>query len=183
VRARTLTPRAAALLAAGSVAIHQLRYAIGYGHAADHELAVQGHGYFEFALPVVVALTVLALCAVLLRLARGGSRPRPPAPFGAAWLGSVVVLAAIYGIQESVEGAGVVAGGGWIGLALAVPAGLLVALAVRGVHAAEALAPHRAAVRFTTFLPAVIAHRPRLRAITGVSRSLGARAPPLAAAV
>jgi hypothetical protein len=165
------------------VAVHQLRYAIAYGPAADHELAVHEHGYLEVALPVVVALTVLALAAVLLRFARGGSRPRPPASFGPLWLGSVVVLAAIYGIQESVEGAGVIAGGGWIGLALAVPAGLLVALAVRGVHAAEALAPRRAALRFTTFLAAVIPHRPRLRAGTGASRSLGARAPPLAPVV
>jgi hypothetical protein len=175
--------RAVALLAAGSAAIHQLRYAIGYGPSAEHELAHHGHGYLEFALPVVVALTVLAMAAVLLRLARGGSRPRPPASFVALWLGSAVVLAAIYGIQESIEGAGAIAGGGWIGLALAVPTGLLVALAIRGVHAAEVLAPRRAAVRFTTFLAAVISHRPRLRAGKGASSSLGARAPPLAPVV
>ena len=182
-RARPLTLRAVALLTAGSAAIHQLRYAIGYGPAADHELAAHGHGYLDVALPMVVAVTILATAAVVVRFARGGSTPRPPASFRALWLGSVVVLAAIYGIQESLEGAAAIAGSGWIGLALAVPAGLLVALAIRGVQAAEALAPRRAALHFRTFLAAVASHRPRLRADRGASRSLGARAPPLAPVV
>jgi hypothetical protein len=184
VRARTLTPRAAALLAAGSVAIHQLRYAIGYGPAADHELAVHEHGYLEVALPVVVALTVLALAAVLLRFARGGSRPRPPASFGPLWLGSVVVLAAIYGIQESVEGAGVIAGGGWIGLALAVPAGLLVAIAIKGASAAdEGIRARRPALGFHNFVEAASSGRTRLGAGRVGASGLGARAPPLASVV
>jgi hypothetical protein len=183
VRARSLTLRAVALLAAGSAAIHQLRYAIGYGPAADHELAVHGHGYLAFALPVIVAMTVLAMAAVLVRFTRGGARPRPQASLGALWLGSALALAAIYGIQESVEGAGAIAGSGWIGLALAVPAGLLVALALHGAHAAESLAAPNAALRVTTLLAAVIAHPPRHRALKGASRSLRARGPPLAPVV
>jgi hypothetical protein len=183
VRARTLTLRAVALLAAGSAAIHQLRYAIGYGTGADHQLAVHGHGYLAFAVPLAVGLAMLAMGSVLARLARGGPVSRSDASFPAVWLGAVVALAAVYGLQESIEGAGAIAGGGWIGLALAVPAGLLVALAVRGVHAAQALVPRRAALGFTTFLAALLSHPPRLLAGRRVSSSLGARAPPPAPVV
>jgi hypothetical protein len=183
VRARTLTLRAVALLAAGSAAIHELRYVIGYGTGADHQLAVHGHGYLAFAVPLAVGAAVLAMGGVLTRLARGGSAPRSQASFRALWLGAAVALAVIYGLQESIEGSGAIAGGGWIGLALAVPAGLLVALAIRGVHAAHALIPRRPAVRFLTLLAAAIPHRPRLLAGRRGSSSLGARGPPLAPVV
>jgi hypothetical protein len=173
-----------ALLAAGSAAIHQLRYAIGYGPAANHELAVHGHGYLAFALPVVVAATVLAMAAVLVRFARGGSRPQAQASFGALWLGSVVALAAIYGIQESVEGAGAIAGSGWIGLALAIPAGLFVALAIKGAYAAdEGIRPRRPALGFHNFVEVAPSGRARIGTGRVRASGLGARAPPLASVV
>jgi hypothetical protein len=184
VRAKTLTLRAVALLAAGSAAIHQLRYAIGYGAAADHELAAHGHGYLEFALPVVVAVTVAAMAAVVVRFARGGSTPRPPASFAALWLGSVAVIAAIYGIQESIEGAGAIAGGGWIGLALAIPAGLCVALAIKGASVAdEGIRARRAALGFHNFVEAAPGGPARIGAGRTRTSGLGARAPPLASVV
>jgi hypothetical protein len=184
VRARTLTLRAVALLAAASAAIHQLRYAIGYGPAADHELAVHGHGYLAFALPLVVGVTVLAMATVLVRFARGGSQPRPQASFGALWLGSVVALAAIYGIQESVEGAGAIAGSGWIGLALAIPAGLFVALAIKGASAAdEGIRARRAALGFHDFVEASPSGFARIGAGRAGAAGLRARAPPRASVV
>jgi hypothetical protein len=184
VRGRTLTLRAIALLAAGSAAIHQLRYAIAYGPGADHELAVHGHGYLAFALPAVVAVTVLAMAAVLVRFARGGSTLRTEVSFGGLWLGSVVALAAIYGIQESVEGAGAVAGSGWIGLALAIPAGLFVALAIKGAFAAdEGIRTRRPALGFHVFIEAAPGGRVRLGPGRAGASGLGARAPPLTSVV
>jgi hypothetical protein len=133
---------------------------------------------------VVVAVTVLAMAAVLVRFARGGSTPRPQASFGALWLGSVVALAAIYGIQESVEGAGAIAGSGWIGLALAIPAGLLVALAMKGGSAAdEGIRARRAAPGFHAFIEAAPSGRIRIGAGRAGAPGPGARAPPLACVV
>jgi hypothetical protein len=185
VRARTLTLRSVALLAAGSAAIHQLRYAIGYGPGADHQLAIHGHGYLALALPLVVAAAVLALAMVLARLARGGSTAqRQASSLPALWLGAVVALTVIYGLQESIEGAGAIAGGGWIGLALAIPAGLLVALAIKGASAAgEGIRTRGPALGFKTFIESASA-APRLIGAGRVAASgPGARAPPLASVV
>ena len=52
VRRRTHPLRALALLGAGAVAIHQLRYAIAYGNTAPQELAAH-HAYFDLALPLL----------------------------------------------------------------------------------------------------------------------------------
>ena len=141
MRGRRLTVRAIALLGAGSAAIHQLRYAIGYGSAAPHALAAHGHGYLEIALPAVMTAALIALASVLMRVAHGGrvATRGSALSFAWLWLACSVALAAIYGIQETIEGSGAFAGSGWIGLALAVPAGLLVALALRGASAAESL--------------------------------------------
>jgi hypothetical protein len=104
--------------------------------------------------------------------------------FGALWMGSVVALAAIYGIQESVEGAGAVAGSGWIGLALAIPAGLFVALAIKGACAAdESIRTRRPALGFHVFIEAAPSGRVRIRAGRAGASGLGARAPPLASVV
>lgn len=187
MRARTLTVRGIGLIGAGSAAIHQLRYAIGYGAAAPHALAAHGHGYLSVVLPGVVAAALIALAAGLIRVGNGRSDAGTDPADGAAafpgsllglWLAATVALAAIYGTQETLEGAGAFAGGSWIGLALAIPAGLLVALAMRGAEAAEGLrAPAGLPVVFAaraaahTALPSVAPRR------VAVAR-LGARAPP-----
>jgi hypothetical protein len=113
-----------------------LRYAIAYGDSAPSALAAH-HGYFDLALPSVATVFVLALAAMLIRIARGrddGGERRTP--FAALWLCCALALGTIYGVQETLEGAGALAGGGWIGFALAFPAGLLVAIAIRGSDAA-----------------------------------------------
>jgi hypothetical protein len=170
--------RAIALLGAGAVAIHQLRYAIAYGDAAPHALAAHNHSYFEFALPAVATVFVVALAGLLIRVAHGRvAAPQRRMPFATLWLACALTLGTIYGVQESLEGAGALAGGGWIGFALAFPAGLLVAVALRGADAAEirpALILLRAHVVRTTAL--------RIRAALAHGRvaceRLGARAPP-----
>jgi hypothetical protein len=131
--------RAIALFGAGSAAIHQLRYAIGYGDGASHALGSHPHGYLAALLPGVATVAIVALAATLIRLARRGSAgtTRMTSSLPALWLASALALATIFGIQETLEGASAVSGGGWIGIALAVPAGLLVALALGGADAAE----------------------------------------------
>jgi hypothetical protein len=178
VRRRTHPLRAFALLGAGAVAIHQLRYALAYGNAAPQELAVHNHGYFDLALPAVATVFVVALAAVLIRIARGrAAAPDRGTSLTALWLCCALALGTIYGVQETLEGAGALAGGGWIGFALAFPAGLLVALAIRGADAAEIRIPavvlRISAIRATRLR--IAATTPRMR-IAGTR--LGARAPP-----
>jgi len=213
VRDRRLTVRAIALLGAASAAVHQVRYAIGYGDAAPHALAAHGHGYLAIALPGVLTATLLALAGMLMRAAGGrrgangagggtdrarrgatgaGGGPDGASEFrawGAAWIrgslpriwiAATVALATIYGVQETLEGSGAFAGSGWIGLALAIPAGFLVAVALRGASAAESLRTRGAVLRpvvihasvFTVHVPAVPRRLPDLR--------FGARGPPVA---
>jgi hypothetical protein len=182
VRGRTLTLRAIALIAAGSAAIHQARYAIGYGSHADQQMATHGHGYLTVAVPVVVAALVLAMAALLMRVARG--RPaRSQGCLAALWIGAAVTLALIFAIQESIEGAGAIAHGGWIGLALAVPACLLVALALRGASAAEAAPAPGPQIGFTVLMDALAGVPPRIRAGRVAAFLRSARAPPCASVV
>ena len=130
--------RTIALMGAASAAIHQLRYAIGYGDNASRALAAHPHGYLEAALPGIVTAVVIALAATLLRLARRERAARAGSlSLVQLWLACAFALAAIYGVQETLEGSGAILGGGWIGIALAVPGGLLVAVALRGARAAE----------------------------------------------
>jgi hypothetical protein len=174
--------RAVALLGASSAAIHQLRYAIAYGDASPQALGAHGHGYLGVAMPVIVAVALLALGVAMTRLARGRRGGTQHASLPALWLGATLALAAVYGAQETLEGAGAIAGSGWIGLALAIPAGLLIALALRGAEAAEALAL-RLPLRFTIVADALtrLAPSPGRGRIFSVARS--ARAPPLASFV
>jgi hypothetical protein len=147
VRRKTLTVRAIALLGGGSAAIHQLRYSIGYGDDASAALAAHPHGYLHSVLPGIATAIAIALATLLTRVARGTRAGSPTASNSPSrgesllrlWLSCAIALASIYFVQETVEGSGAVLHGGWIGIALAVPVGLLVALALRGARAAETI--------------------------------------------
>ncbi len=169
--------RAVALLAAGSATIHQARYELG---SASHGAAPH-HGYLKVVIPLVIAGLVLAMAGVLLRVGRGGSA-RTERPLWAGWLAAATALALIFSVQESIEGASFITGSGWIGLALAIPAGLLVALALHGASAAET-APPRPPVSFTVLLDLPAAALTHVSGGRVASFSLGARAPPLASVV
>jgi hypothetical protein len=178
--------RAIALLGAGSAAIHQLRYAIGYGNGAGHALAAHPHGYLRAVLPGLAAALIIAFAVVLIRLARRGSaRPAQGQPRQEAhaasltvlWLACALALAAIFFVQETLEGANAVTGGGWIGLALALPAGLLVALALRGADAAE-IRIVTGMLRIQVAAASAVAVAPQLRPARLREMRLGARAPP-----
>jgi hypothetical protein len=175
VRGRALTLRAIAPVAAGSAAIHQARYALGGGG----QQAAHAHEYLGVALPVVLAALVLALGAILMRVARG--RPASSSrSLWVVWAVAAVALGTVFAVQESIEGAAVIAGGGWIGLALAVPAGLLVALLLRGAAVAEARPEPGPLLGFLAVMDAV----PAMAAHVGDGRPAasagGARAPPIA---
>ena len=171
--------RALAAFGAGSAAIHQLRYAIGHGDAAPHA----HHGYLAVAFPGLTAAALIALAAVLMRVAR---RPVPSQPRRASllalWLGCTFGLAAIFAAQETLEGAGALAGGGWIGLLLAIPVGLLVALALRGADAAAFSVPG-VTLRIQVLLPARTGAQAARRPARLATLRIAARAPPLACVV
>jgi len=192
VRGRTLL--LAGLIAVAALALHELRYLIGYGAFAGSALATQGHGYLPFAGPGVVLLLGLGLGQLLLTFRRAlrSATATPPPPFGLLWLASICGLLAIYGSQELLEGllssghpTGVAAlgvDGGWSALPLACGLGLIVALALRGVATAEALVARRArrapgvdprAPRLDP--PRPDAHRPLLSVL---ATKLASRAPP-----
>jgi hypothetical protein len=172
--------RSLALLGAASAAIHQLRYAIGYGNDASAALAAHPHGYLAAAMPGIVTALAIVIAAVLMRAA--GARPRigntGVRSFAALWIACAIALALTYALQETLEGAGAFAGSGWIGLALAIPAGFVVALALRGADAAESLRLRDALLRVvsTSSTPLRVAHSPLRTRF--VALRLSARGPP-----
>ena len=179
-RARTPTVRTLALFGAASAAVHELRYVIAYGGGASHALAAHPHGYLSVALPGVITAALITLASFVMRTA-GGCRVEARGrelPLLVLWLACTVALASIYAIQETLEGAGTIAGSGWVGIALAVPAGLLVTLAIRGADAAEmpGIGTLRAVTVPVGFVMTTGA-RPARRRIA--IAPLGARGPPL----
>jgi hypothetical protein len=141
--------RIAALLAASGLAVHQLRYLIGYGAQSPHALAGQGHEYLSFVVPPVMGLVVLAAAAFALRLLEARRSPvkEPSRPHvRLLWSLSSLSLALVFCVQESLEGAlvsghptglqGVFGHGGWIAIVLAILFGGLVAILARGASLA-----------------------------------------------
>src|SRR6186997_3625476 len=156
MRATGRTLLLAALVAVAVLVLHELRYLIGYGGQASHALAVQGHGYLPGASVGVMLLLGLGVAQVLLAFRRAlhSATASPAPPLGLLWIASACALLAIYCSQELLEGllstghpngfAALAANGGWSALPLAVGLGLIVALALRGVAAAESLVARRA---------------------------------------
>ncbi|MFL5828183.1 MAG: hypothetical protein ACJ76V_16815 [Thermoleophilaceae bacterium] len=183
--------RAAALVLAGALAVHELRYLLAYQGDSGRALGVQGHAYLSLITPLVCALVAVAAAQFVGRLARGGSHESPPG-FAATWLWASLSLVAIFVVQESVEGmlasghpagiAAVVSHGGWLAVPASLSVGAVIALLLRGAAVALAsvarhgsLGVRRAkadVVRTPLCLP-----RPRLHPL---ALKLGGRAPPRA---
>jgi len=155
--------RAGALVSAGALGVHDLRYLLAYGGDSSHELSVQGHAYLALATPLIAGLVVLAAAAFAARLARAyasgdGGDGGPLASTRRMWACASALLVSVYACQEWVEGllseghpGGIAAPfshGGWLALPLALAIGFLIALALRG--AARAIA---VAARHCTRLP------------------------------
>lgn len=178
-------------MGAASAAIHQLRYAIGYGDAAPHALATHAHDYLSLVLPAVITASAIALAGALIRAARA-HMPAESDETGAIsrfrhsrwsflglWAGCSLALALIYATQETLEGSGALAGSGWIGLALALPVGALVATALRGASAAEA-PPAAAPFRIPSVVAAIpVALHPASPPALLAVRKPNQRGPPL----
>ena len=139
--------RLAALLGAGTLGVHQGRYALGYN---DHAAAA-GHAYLGPVAALVAGTLALALAEMVRRHASGrpGGDPPSVARFTAACSSALLTL---YSAQELIEGAlsahhplGLATHGGWVAVPLALAAGFLIALIMRATTAVEpALRPWRA---------------------------------------
>jgi len=182
----------AALVGVGSLAVHQLRFLLWYGHHSDRALSAQRHAYLTVVGPVVVTAGVLAFARFLDRLARGARTSAPG--LRRLWLVMSAVLAGMFCVQESLEGllsdghpgglAGIAGHGGWLAAPLSALVGLALAVALRaGAHAAELL-PHARSPRpplpaAPLSLQPVILSPPRRGPWLAI---VAARAPPAASA-
>ena len=182
----------AVLVAVGSLAVHQLRFLLWYGHHSDRAMSAQGHAYLMVVGPAVVAVAVFAFARFLDRLARGARASVPG--LGRLWLVLSAALAGIFAVQESLEGAlssghpggvAAIAGhGGWLAAPLSAMVGLALAIALRGgAQAAELLTPGRSPRPPLPTAPPSLhplaTLRPRREPWLGVA---SARAPPAASA-
>lgn len=182
------------MVAAGSLAVHELRYAVGYGENAGSVLAAQGHSYLSWAGPLLAVVVAVACGAFIARLASASTRSdEPSVNTGRVWVAASSSLTAIYVMQETLEGylanghpggiAGVLGNGGWTAAVFALAIGAVIALLLRGAHAVTEAAARLLRPTFfgldapiVSFAgrPAPTAPRPGV-----LARHLAGRAPPL----
>lgn len=160
-----LALRAAAIMPAAALAVHQLRYWLAYGSGADRALAAQGHSYLPSLVPWIVLLIAISLGAFLGRLigawqeqAVPGS-PRHRRNLLWSWLALALALILIYTGQELLEGmfagghpaglAGVLGDGGLWSIPAALAVAALLALLLRGARRAIAFAARAALTRIS----------------------------------
>lgn len=162
--------RIAALLSASALGLHELRWLLA---PAARE---PSHGYVPFAGALAGLLIVLAAAQLIGRIAarRGEGETLP---FRRAWPLAVVVLLAVFSLQELAEGA-LLTQGALLTVPLAMSLGALVALALAGAGALVAAAA-RSHARATPRPPAL--PRPRRRDAArrrALALHLAGRAPP-----
>jgi hypothetical protein len=186
-----------ALVAIGSLLVHELRYALEYGSSTGQVLAYQGHSYLPFAEALVAVLwtcAFLRFALSMMRAGRGERLSRVPS-LRTLWASASAALIAIYTLQEAIEGAlsvghpgglvGIYGDGGWSALPIALVVGALVALLVRGSHRvlvllAERRRAHPRRRPERNGLPAAASLVP-LRRRSVIAANLAGRAPPAAA--
>jgi hypothetical protein len=182
----SLSLRAGALLAAGSLMVHELRYVVGYGN--EGPAATSGHGYLAWLAPLV-ALALAIGCGVWL--SRIGRRDGSGQTL--SWLDSIGSLAAVYVVQETIEALttpghpGLLTHDGWVAAPVVIGVAALVTLLLRGLRAADQVAStaarpssplrSRPVAPLAITLPSTAPLAPRHR---GLARRIAGRAPPLA---
>jgi hypothetical protein len=138
----------AALMPAGALAVHQLRYWLAFHGMAGAALQRQGHSYLHSVVPWIVLLIAVALGAFLRSLGRafGGrcSLARYTLSFAALWLICAACLVVIFVCQEVLEGvfatghpaglAGIFGYGGWWSIPASLAVGLVLAAAFQGAR-------------------------------------------------
>jgi hypothetical protein len=211
---RVLSPRlrAAALMPAAVLTVHQLRFLLAFGGGSGAELEKEGHQYLSaLAAPIAmsVAIVVGLFFARLASAWRDGSGESEAAGGLSAGAGSAAprhrflrlalligaALLALYSCQELLEGMlssghpggfdGVFGDGGWWAVPLSLACGFVIAAALRGARAAIrwAAARHRPAT--TSHGRPMPSARPRRLALPRPVPLAGAaagRAPPFAVA-
>ena len=145
MRARSLPLLHTALLLAANVVVHELRYLLAYGDEAPEVLSHEGHGYLNAVTPLLGLIAAFALARLLVRTAASipvtTRRPR----LRVMWPACSAALFGLYCSQELLEGvlfgghpdgwAGVMGGGGWVALPLAIAIGALLAAGLRVARA------------------------------------------------
>lgn len=103
--------RAAALMPAAVLTVHQLRFQLAFGGQADSRLASEGHQYLGLLAPVAAMLLAIGIGLFLATLSRAwrrgmndGEHGAPVSTFPRIWLFAAVSLLAIYCGQELLEG-------------------------------------------------------------------------------
>jgi hypothetical protein len=138
----------AALLPAGALAVHQLRFLLAFRGRAGSELARQGHVYLHSLAPWIVLLIGVAVGGFLWALGRamGGQRSvsRYTLSLAVLWAVCSLCLLSIYVTQEFLEGlfatghpaglAGIFGYGGWWSIPVAVCVGLVLAAIFHGAQ-------------------------------------------------
>jgi hypothetical protein len=136
----------AAVVPAGALAVHQLRFLLAFGAGGNAQLARQGHSYLHSLAPWIVLLLGVAVGGFLRALGRalGGHRsvPRYTLSLAALWAACSACLLAIYVSQELIEGlfatghpaglAGIFGYGGWWSIPAAACVGLVLAAMFHG---------------------------------------------------
>jgi hypothetical protein len=194
MRRLSLHVRGIALLSAGALGVHQLRFLAACGDARA-ACGSAGHEYLVFAGPLAGMLLAVALGGLLGQLLSGGRTAGAArrTSFAARWTACVVSLVAIFSAQELVEAAlapgraigvsAVFGAGGWWALVFALLIGALVALALKGAETLVAWAGSRRRLRPPLPRPvtALATFAPRFAAPSALHVApLGARAPPAA---
>jgi hypothetical protein len=142
--------RAAALMPAAVLTVHQLRYQLAFGGHTDAKLASEGHAYLGTLTPLAAMLLAIGagvFIAALARARRDGETGEGGRPFVFVWVLTAATLLGIYALQELAEGMlvsghpggfhGVFGDGGLWAVPLAVALGAVVALALRVADVAK----------------------------------------------
>jgi hypothetical protein len=206
---RLVSPRlrAAALMPAAVLTVHQARFMLAFGGSSGEELEKEGHQYLS-ALAAPIAMSVAIVVGLFFaRLAsawrdgagegdaRGGATNDPSSWRGFLHLTLLIAasLLALYSCQELLEGMlsnghpegfnGVFGDGGWWAVPLSLVCGLAIAAALRGARAAIRWVVSRRRRPTTSHERPAAAPRPRRLALPRPVPLAGAaagRAPPFA---
>jgi hypothetical protein len=199
--------RAAALMPAAVLTVHQLRFVLAFGGSSGEELEKEGHQYLSaLAAPIAMSVAIVvglffARLASAWREGVGKSDARHGAAGDpASWRGFLrltLLIAAsllvLYSCQELLEGMlsnghpegfdGVFGDGGWWAAPLSLVCGLAIAAALRGARAAIRWVVSRRRRPTTPHQRPAAAPRPRrltLPRLVPLAGAAAGRAPPLA---
>jgi hypothetical protein len=168
--------RLAILLLLGALAVHELRYRLGFARQAEEAAHGHGHEHLVIAGPALATLCALGLAMVIVRTAAGAQTGRR-VRLTLVWPAASMAMLSLYVSQELVEGllspahpdglAAVFGDGGSLAVPASAAVGAVVALAVR----VSDLVGDAAA----RWLWALV---PELPFTSGAASSLGHREPP-----